>query len=263
MSTSTLIAYVVSWLSVIGIVFGFFSKLDGLFSKGKKDKLSEWLRSEKSDWPQTFASVFDQVFTNKHLSLRCLLRSVIASFASLIVVLLGWWLLAPEQLEDLFSTHALPSVFLMMVFLNLLPDYLSLLESRWFIQWVSKVQSGAFTLVMLLLDAVITLGIFVSFSWVIMKLFGTERLPDFQEYTRFSWEGLHFKQTIGVFVQTTFFTTIWIWLYILSGLIIKIVAPLREWLNIEQKPYQSLGAILVVVITIGYLIVLLFALSAS
>ena len=265
---SSVLALFLSWLSITGSIYGLFIKLDVVLHKQKKEALTTWLQAKpfsasSSNWPNTFVSLFDDVFTKKHFTVKCFLRSILASIFSLGVILLIWWIVAPEQGKRLFSPYNLLQIFAISVFLNPLPDYLSLLESRWLIQWMTRSRSGALKLVMLVLDAVVTFFIFVLFSWVIIKLFRTEHVPDFQEYILFSLEGLAFKENIGVFVQTTFFTSVWVWLYAFSGFLLKLIAPLLSWLNIEEKPLHSMGSVLIVLISMGYLIAALIVLAGS
>ena len=68
-----------------------FSRAETVASPEAKAAITSWLRNVKpegtlSNWPSTFADVFDSVFGKKHLSWRCFWRSCIASFLAVSVV---------------------------------------------------------------------------------------------------------------------------------------------------------------------------------
>ncbi len=64
----------------------------GLLNQERKDEIALWLMGAQTEenWSKSFTSLFDAVFGARHLSLRCFLRSAIAS---LIAVALIWLLM--------------------------------------------------------------------------------------------------------------------------------------------------------------------------
>ena len=71
--------------------------------------------------------------------------------------------------------------------------------------------------------------------------------------------------TLGIYFYSTFFTSVWLWLYLLAGMSFKFVYFLgkgldciRHVLNIDEKPFGSLGVVATVFITVIYLVIGLY-----
>jgi len=67
---------------------------------------------------------------------------------------------------------------------------------------------------------------------------------------------------IGPFIYSTYLTSIWIWLYVLSGVFIRLLRKFsgsleiaRNLLNIEEKPLQSIGFVSMLIVSVVYLII--------
>lgn len=149
------------------IVWKFFGELNKTLRPETRKPLSDYLRGLSSrdphnTWAKDFGLVFDSVFGARHLSLKRLRRSALASSAFTFAFFIAWIILRPieffEFLTNADGTTVLPFVaFLVLV--NLLPDYLSLLETRWLISLFDPGRS-LFTLgVMVLGDALLTMVI--------------------------------------------------------------------------------------------------------
>jgi len=151
------------------------------------------------------------------------------------------------------------------LFLNLIPDYFSLIFSRMLISVALGATKGFHLATILILDV---LGTFLIFFLSLFSLFlllmlfvfflvlqlGLE-FPDFKEvYGEFvSWmeaflEGLTFNSSggggagveVGVYLYSTFVTSIWLWIHI--G-VLSVLSILRKfdwiWAKIVQKPKLS------------------------
>ena len=69
------------------------------------------------------------------------------------------------------------------------------------------------------------------------------------------------NSTLGIFFYSTFFTSVWVWLYAFSGLVVKLAGylgigfnRLKWFLDIENKPLHSLGIISMLLVTLLYLV---------
>jgi hypothetical protein len=58
---------------------------------------------------------------------------------------------------------------------------------------------------------------------------------------------------------STLFTSVWVWLYVVSGLLIKAVQPilgaldwLKQLIDIESRPAEAMGFLLAVLVSIGF-----------
>ncbi len=82
--------------------------------------------------------------------------------------------------------------------------------------------------------------------------------------TELFWEGLTFSGNasfFGVWIYSTFLTSVWLWLYALSGFLVKTIARsrkglhfLQEHLNIEEHPLRSMGFVLMLLVTVVYVV---------
>lgn len=277
-----ILAYVGLWATVTGGVWALFARTETVISPEARTAVSRWLRNldptgALANWPAAFAAVFDRVFRERHLSWRCFSRSCVASWASVLIVFFVWGVLRPAQFtaliedikqEGLFSYYIY--VFLITTgILNLVPDYISLLETRYVIRWMSGERSMARILFFLAIDfaftftiAFVAYSLFFIFFWRFpvgeaLRSFFTDTLalssPDYPAFPS------------GIFFYSTFFTSVWVWLYALSGFIVKLgeylgvgFSWLKAILDIRNKPLRSMGLILDILISIAFLISLPF-----
>lgn len=69
----------------------------------------------------------------------------------------------------------------------------------------------------------------------------------------------------GIFFCSTFITSAWVWLYALGGSVIKAAqylgfgtAKLKRWLDIEKQPMLSIGYVCMMLVTLGFVLILIF-----
>ena len=112
-----------------GIVWKFFEKVEEKLNDNTKLEIALWLLSVKATGkldplPDTFAKVFDQVFGNKPLSWTCFWRSVAVSMVTSVLALM--LVVRPTE----WGHGPTLRVLAFILFANILPDYVSLLETR-------------------------------------------------------------------------------------------------------------------------------------
>lgn len=273
-----------SWAAVMGGLGVLFSLSEKAVSPDAKKTITRWLKNVKLEgtpttWPSTFASVFDSIFGKKHLSWRCFWRSCVAScIAVLVMTFIGAALRPLHARNQMEYFRGNPEVFLLWVIvfagLNLLPDYVSLLESRYIIQRMSAVQhSTGRILSLLVLDVVFTVSIFLAalflFVSIVVYYFGGTAeaalgfyalaIDDILSHGVFL-SAEREMLPLGIFFYSTFFTSVWVWLYAISGLVVKLegylgigFSRLKWFLDIENKPLHSLGVISMLLVTLIYL----------
>jgi len=137
------LAYVAAWGATIGAVWFLFEKAEDTVTPEIKQGISGWLRKldpagRLSNWPSMFAAVFDRVFGERHLSWRCFWRSCVASLVAVIIPTLVWAAIRPVEMTSFIQQYtkggAIWGIFGISAILNFLPDYISLLESRYIIR---------------------------------------------------------------------------------------------------------------------------------
>lgn len=258
-----------------------------------RSAVSNWLGNIRlegflNNWSTHFGEVFDGIFGKRHLTWRCFWRSCLASIFTFIVaiVILPFTgtvrILMPPIPSDLIdSPRFVSSIVLFMMFLvcNLIPDYLSLLETRYIIRWIGKKYSISRATVLLLFallltgiiwliwsDLIITVVYFCykgEFPWYLVKFL----LASFWVVLRWLFFGsiVHRDNIYMILAKTmfysAFFTSAWVWLYVSSGIVVKLLNRIgiglrlfMSVLNIREHPITSLGLIACVLITVLFLI---------
>lgn len=311
-----MMAYVGAWLSTCGLFWVLFSRGETILSHDVKIRVRNTLKGESNltgrvdTWPQQFVGLFDSVFGEKHLSWKCFFHSCLASMVAVLITTLIWraidfniffgsWDLSTplvnveidtpnESVETIISPLFL---FILGVPLNLIPDYVSLLETRYILGLKSFSKSLFSILGFLLVNLLATVAIFISWFALVIK---TNVLPivtihpmhdDLLKYLApsedftagvgnlfsaivFLLSENYFHGFMFILFCSTFFTSVWVWLYALSYPAVRPPARAadRTWraltylVDIDNKPILSLGTISIVLITLGYLVAAPFVL---
>lgn len=142
-----------------------------------KENITLWLWGEyKNTWAAQYCQLFDFVFGQRHLSISCFFRSCLGSlFAVIFCYFLfqdGFKIFGEDaRIQEEIS---LAKALIYGIFLNFIPDYLSLLETRWLLKQLSLVKSYIGQFLMLLLDLILT-GLIISL-YIIAFLYLLERM---------------------------------------------------------------------------------------
>jgi len=72
---------------------------------------------------------------------------------------------------------------------------------------------------------------------------------------------------MSLYFYSTFFTSVWVWLYALSGTMVKIANYLgigieyfKRFLDIDKNPFLCIGVVSIIIVSLIYLVVLVFTL---
>lgn len=279
--------YLFAWAGITGGIWFLFEIGEKSLSQQAREQLSSFITGSTiqgrfQDIPDQFAHLFDWVFGHKHFSIQCFIRSCEASLAG--TLLIYSLALGASALDVVDGTFPLTSVFLfpdlqssflanfeiskqlvwfaliplLGLFFNFIPDYLSLLETRWLIE---RCRNWNLALV-LLLDCLLTASIFLFwfFGWVFGMLVLLElpldQMPNFLiSMLTFSERGID-ASLMGVFFYSTFFTSIWLWTYIVAVFLSRFLVKLNTGIGFlllvtdaENQPLRSLGFTSILVIS--------------
>jgi UDP-N-acetylmuramyl pentapeptide phosphotransferase/UDP-N-acetylglucosamine-1-phosphate transferase len=65
--------------------------------------------------------------------------------------------------------------------------------------------------------------------------------------------------TPGIWFYAAFFTSVWLWLYVASGAVIRLlyrvevgIARLRDRLNVDEKPITAIGGVAILLVSVVY-----------
>jgi hypothetical protein len=166
--------------------------------------------------------------------------------------------------------------------LNVLPDYLSLLKTRYSIQVCRTLNSNVTIAGVLLLDllgsaliASIYLGLFDVFMITVFppeggrntlslrNIWGTINIA----FTLRSGTPPDLAPPLGVWFYSNFMASLWLWLYVLASLVLRLaqrmekgVVVAKRVLDIERQPFMSLAVVCILMTSACYLFALLFVL---
>lgn len=269
------LGFLASWAALAGGIWCLFERAEAVAAPDLKRRISLWLRGSsgpegrESEWPAAFTELFDRVFGRRHLSVRCFARSSVASLCSVLILAVIWMTLYPWQAADYFSEGYWYSDFPLMVALialvNLIPDYLSLLETRYVLQLISRPRRSILATVGLLgLDlvatAILTTGTIVFAAFLAGEL-NTLLDPLTLRHEIFRLESLDPQESmpLGVWFWAGFTTSVWLWLYLFSGILIRAAMSARSFLSriarlldIDDKPVRSLGFVALIIVSVLY-----------
>ncbi len=284
-SQPQLVSYILAYGGIIGVIWFLFSKSEDTLNDKTKKSITRWLKNLNpvgpvKSWPSQFAAMFDKIFGEKHLGLRCFLRSSVASIVATTILTLIWIMIRPEEFNNLYDAQRYGYVFFLGFQLsfssafNIIPDYISLLETRLIIRHLRRRSSSIRTVALLAVDVLLTALIWkIPFSFIgaIMatRIMGT---PFFQNFIALvtsngrllslSTGGGTEAPAVGIYFYSTFFTSVWIWAYVFSGIIVKLarsldvsVTWLRVHFDIETKPLRSMAMVSILIVTMIFVIV--------
>ena len=213
-------------------------------------------------WPVAFSEIVDKVFGRRPLSLSFILRSCVASLLAVAVV--GLIFLRRDAIYYSFLAIAgRRFTFQMGVFpliSNLVPDYFSLLVSRWVIRMMIRRNTFGWTATLLGLDLLATLLVAVigiAFTNIVYSLaFTPAGIPGLSRgdvailSTRAFFRNRRlFAPPYHLLFWASFFTSIWVWLYAVSGFTLNFATKLDSGLRFVnryldmEKPLASLGKV--------------------
>ena len=131
---------------------------------------------------------------------------------------------------------------------------------------MAKGNAGTFKLFgWLLFDAVATVGIFAgALLALLLLLFSLGNDVKFLAGVILNallslFGGESEDALLGIFLYSTFFTSVWVWLYVFAGITVRLVYRVRgiqafldTHLNVATRPLSVMGGVLIVVFTITY-----------
>lgn len=138
--------------------------------------------------------------------------------------------------------------------LNPVADYVSVFETRLILGWMHRQEQPALVAALAVIDLILTTAIVVVVYlvlWAALLGIGHERVLDA------ILDGALLRGAdalLGVYVYTTFVTSIWIWLYVLAEFAFRLFPGFQRTFPIQERPFQSVGFV-VSVFSIGVFLV--------
>lgn len=251
----------IACLAIVGFVVTLFVLGDRLLNRDRRRELGGWLIDELpadarvDALPKAFIEWFDQMFRSRairvlgvELHLPSFWRSALASFLALVAAFVVW-LANKGGLSDPPTDSTNLTLLLVLyggatVVTNIIPDYLSLVESRFVLGKMSETRGVLGKLAWLIVDIVLTSAIVFFFLWgsgvLLLPLVPEQSLYAVGCLTRETFDlgrmvdiaiaGLTFSTPPGtinydvsaIYIYSSFFTSFWVWLYLGSSLLVRV-----------------------------------------
>lgn len=253
-------------------VAGLFWKLDDAIAEAPRQALSSFLQRVRIEPPYPnvpiiVSAAFDRIFGKKHLSWRCFFMSCLFSFLAVAMLSVVYFRAGPQRLVYL------PDLVFVAITLNLVPDYFSLMETRFVVKLMGRTLKFLPILGYLVLDFLLTLLIFLVLGLLLLtmgRLFlGLSSAEDFGRIYAGGISEVLSKDALtlsggisglpGVVLYSTFFTSVWVWLTALGWGSIRLMAmapPLLQamqyLLPIKERPLRSIGEVAAMIACLGY-----------
>lgn len=275
--------------AVVSFVVLLFIFGDRVLARDRRRELGGWLIDDLpadarvDALPKAFIEWFDRLFRSKpvdvfgvQIHVPSFWRSALASFLALCAATIVWF-----ATKGGFSTPpgggTNVTLLLVMyggatVLTNIIPDYLSLIESRFVLGVMSETRSLLGKLALLIADAIATAAIVFFFLWgsgyLLLPLVPDDSLYTVGCLTRENFDlarmiditiaGLTFSTPPGtinydvssIYIFSSFFTSFWVWLYLGSSLLVRIAvlvpglrAFLRRACRVEDYPLRVLAIV--------------------
>lgn len=259
------------WATLISGIWVLFYAMENTTPPESKKTVSEWLKSligmsiseTLIETPRLFNKAFDRIFGYKHLSIQCFLKSSMASLIVVIVMLISWSFLYPTSLMATIIDEPdfIVTFFLLVTFLNFIPDYISLFQTRLILKYIEHAGIRWLS-VLLVLDLIITglifalgLGIFIILAGVNVDIY-LSILSDMIQF-----RSLGNRPPVGILFYSTFFTSVWLYLFLAASISVKFLhsmGRIGNWIitiiEVEKKPFQSMGLIIILLTTLAFII---------
>jgi hypothetical protein len=286
--------YLVLAVTLFGLFAGSARTLDG----GTRERMRRWIfregggvdeQTRDREWAEGFLYWFDQAFRVRvrrlpllgEVALPSVGRSVLVSFLSLLVLAVVW--LSNKQGMGRAMDHGemTPEMWEMVwrllfvyggatLITNWIPDYLSLVESRYIIGKMAGASSWPRRIGYLVLDACATLAIsFLAIHMGMVLLLPvvspvmelevgclTPASYSIDTAVELFVAGLRFDSpagtinydATGIYIYSTFLTSLWVWLYLGGGFVLRALVALRgarpKTSAVGRHPLRAMGLLL-------------------
>ncbi len=259
-------AQIAAGVVLAGFVWKFFERVDNLLTDTAKLEIAVWLLDVKvakkvQALPDTFVEAFERVFGSKHFTLNCFGR---CTLASLIATSLMWGATLVLNLRSR-NSHISLNPFqnrydvLSVLTANILPDYIAYLLTRTSLRLMIR---KPYLSLWVALTGLEVLAIFylssIAFTFAFFFYGFSDPSYRVNEFLADIWQHAILRPFNPVrtllgardlfYVFPAFFTTLWLWLYAASALILRAARRFDlafQWftrkLDIEEKPFSAIG----------------------
>lgn len=266
-----LATYLLAAAAVSTLVWGLFRRIDKVAGEGPRIDLARWLAGQRhapgeqaTDWAKCLSELFDALFGAQLHSRRAVLWSCALSFGSMAFLLGLFVVLDLPSVRmvsrfDLSAGDALPTLIAgagFVAMMNFVPDYVSLIETRWVVRRIATCRSAAGRAGWLAIDAALTFFTLFAFMFLFTFLGWSldggivQALREYPSFVDDFWWaiGPSSEHPVQLCFYSTFTTSLLVWLYGLGSFAIRNLAhrsPGHPWLRglfCGGEPVRAVGA---------------------
>lgn len=221
-------------ITAVFFLYTFTSFVSQHLKSDTKDNVTLWLMGAyEARWHQQYLRIFDGIYGEKHFSLRCFGASCLTSLLSVSALGTAYIFLNSGGIGDYFY------IALLCIFINFIPDYISLLQTRFLLQQLQKSKNILTSFLLLILDLIASLAI-ISAYLIAVFAFNPGLILNILD-----GEGAYF---VSIFVFSTLVTSVFSWLYFLSTALLRLFHGfLNQYLDIEYRPLQAIALVAAVI----------------
>lgn len=131
-----LLAWLGTGATVVAMVFTLFVNMDDAFPSLSRKVATAIAETTFDSWADTVKMTFQEFFGSNPFSLRCFIRTTIATYSCVFAILFGWGIMENEIFSKLLGPH-LPKIILAVLIvtalISLIPNYTAFLTTRFFL----------------------------------------------------------------------------------------------------------------------------------
>jgi hypothetical protein len=253
---------------IAGIAY-YYERWERFAKEEERGIYRRWLRQPSlgkgimPSWPRAFLILFDRIFGKRHFSWKCIRNSFLTSLIFVTFIFLLKLIIFNLDIEGTFrnkSVRAIAAFFILPIFPNFIVDYIALMKSRFVIHKLSKYYPKGTILNVLIIPIDLFINFMIS-SLAFVVLFyiadffvgGSGSVHNFLIYDDHDPKNIVIlgqgkiqihrglletyldvvanQDALGTFFYATFFTSLWIWLFALSGFVIRQLRRIDEWMK--------------------------------
>lgn len=281
------IAGIAAYIGLCAGVLTLFSFADKAASPEGKKRARALLDFRWKDtvtrWPSVFVEMFDSIFGKKHLTRKCFWRSCVASLAAVTICTLIFWWLRPDHTLSAANFQLqryILAVLCIAAVVNFIPDYVSLLETRLVLRFLGRETASWTAICAALVADFLSTVVILALGFLGLALLGlwhsgeplstydygflnagASLVKAFKLTPLLDSDGTSFGTSAGIFLWSTYFTSVWLWLYALATFAGKLLLPIlnrvekfKKFLDLDNKPFLAFGWLSVVIITVLFAI---------
>jgi hypothetical protein len=226
---------------------------DALEGIGRVLRDSSWSRSTRA--PLIVERVFVWTFGDRHISWKCILRSIAATTVfccALLLMFTSLEIMSLEVFQRLFERN-LSYAIMDVVLVGVISDYVALAKTRALIRFSTSHTVAVWKTLGLILVDIIGSFCISALMWTSYNAFtgGVGVSPDPDQRIQFRGiASLNFT-----LYSSTLLTSIWLVLMSISTVVLKLIAPLQRitswFFDVDKHPVQAIGIVAGALVMIG------------